>query len=94
MKLKLKLLQNKCHVLEFTKDKAQNASKIIRVFTEIFISHDRHTLFALERVDLLGRPTPVSPSRELSPHRSASLTANPRQRRRKKEEDPHLHTNK
>jgi hypothetical protein len=44
MKFKLKLLHIKCHVLEFTKD----ASKIIRVFAEVFISHDRHTLFALE----------------------------------------------
>jgi hypothetical protein len=49
MKFKLKLLQIKCHVLEFTKDKAQNMlQRIIRVFTEVFVSHDRHTLFALE----------------------------------------------
>jgi hypothetical protein len=49
MKFKLKLLQNKCHVLRFTKDKAQNVlQKIIRVFAEAFVSHDRHTLFALE----------------------------------------------
>jgi hypothetical protein len=48
MKFKLKLLQIKCHILEFTKDKAQNASKIIRVFVETFIFHDRHTLFTLE----------------------------------------------
>jgi hypothetical protein len=49
MKFKLKLLQIKCHVLGFTKDKAQNVlQKIIRVFAEAFISHDRHTLFALE----------------------------------------------
>jgi hypothetical protein len=45
MKFKLKLLQIKCHVLEFTKDKAQT---IIGVFAEAFISKDRHTLFALE----------------------------------------------
>jgi hypothetical protein len=45
----LKLLQIKCHVLGFIKDKAQNVlQKIIRVFAEAFISHDRHTLFALE----------------------------------------------
>jgi hypothetical protein len=25
--------------------------KIIRVFTEAFVSHDRHTLFALEECD-------------------------------------------
>jgi hypothetical protein len=44
MKFKLKILQIKCHVLEFTKD----TSKIIRVFMEAFISHDRHTLFTLQ----------------------------------------------
>jgi hypothetical protein len=49
MKFNLKLLQIKCHVLRFTKDKAQNVlQKIIRVFAEAFVSHDRHTLFALE----------------------------------------------
>jgi hypothetical protein len=49
MKFKLKLLKIKCHVLEFTKDKAQNVlQRIIRVFAEAFVSHDRHTLFALE----------------------------------------------
>jgi hypothetical protein len=49
MKFKLKLLHIKCHVLEFTKDKAQKVLKrIIRVFVEVFVSRDRHTLFALE----------------------------------------------
>jgi hypothetical protein len=49
IKFKLKLLQIKCHVLGFTKDKAQNVlQKIIRVFVEAFVSHDRHTFFALE----------------------------------------------
>jgi hypothetical protein len=49
IKFKLKLLQTKCHVLEFTQDKAQNAlQRIIRVFAETFVSHDRRTLFALE----------------------------------------------
>jgi hypothetical protein len=49
MKFKLKLLHIKCHVLEFIKDKAQKVlQRIIRVFVEAFISHDRHTLFALE----------------------------------------------
>jgi hypothetical protein len=49
MKFKLKLLQIKCHVLGFTKDKSQNVlQRIIRVFEEAFVSHDRHTLFALE----------------------------------------------
>jgi hypothetical protein len=49
MKFKLKLLQIKCHVLGCTKDKAQNVlQKIIRVFAEAFVSHDRHTLFALK----------------------------------------------
>jgi hypothetical protein len=49
MKFKLKLLQIKCHVLGFTKDKTQNVlQRIIRVFAKMFVSHDRHTLFALE----------------------------------------------
>jgi hypothetical protein len=49
IKFKLKLLQIKCHVLGFTKDKDQNVlQKIIRVFMEAFVSHDRHTLFVLE----------------------------------------------
>jgi hypothetical protein len=49
MKFKLKLLQIKCYVLGFIKDKAQNVlQKIIRVFAEAFVSHDRHTLFAVE----------------------------------------------
>jgi hypothetical protein len=49
MKFNLKLLQIKCHVLVFTIDKAQNVlQRIIRVFAETFVSHDRHTLFALE----------------------------------------------
>jgi hypothetical protein len=49
MKLNLKLLQIKCHVLGFTKDKDQNVhQKIIKVFAEVFVSHDRHTLLALE----------------------------------------------
>jgi hypothetical protein len=49
MKFKLKILQIKCHVLGCTKDKAQNVlQKIIRVFAEAFVSHDRYTHFALE----------------------------------------------
>jgi hypothetical protein len=49
MKFKLKLLQIKCHVLEFIKDEAEKMlQKIIRVFTEAFISHDRNTLFTQE----------------------------------------------
>jgi hypothetical protein len=49
MKFKLKLLQIKCHVLGFTKDQAQNVlQRIIRVFAEALVSHDRHTLFVLE----------------------------------------------
>jgi hypothetical protein len=49
MKFKLKLLQIKCHVLEFTKDEAQKmVQRTIKVFTEVFISHDTHTLFVLE----------------------------------------------
>jgi hypothetical protein len=49
MEFKLKLLQIKCHVLGFTKDKAQNVlQRIIRVFAEAFVSHDRHTLFVLK----------------------------------------------
>jgi hypothetical protein len=49
MKFKLKLLQIKCHVLGLTKDKAQNVlQKIIRVYAEAFVSHDRHIFFTLE----------------------------------------------
>jgi hypothetical protein len=49
MKFKLKLLQIKCHVLEFTKDKVQKVlQRIIRVFAEALVSHDKHTHFALE----------------------------------------------
>jgi hypothetical protein len=49
IKFKLKLLQIKCHVLEFTKDEAQKMlQRILRVFVEAFISHDRHTLLARE----------------------------------------------
>jgi hypothetical protein len=49
MKFKIKLLQIKCHVLEFIKDEAQKMlQKIIIIFAEEFVSHDRHTLFALE----------------------------------------------
>jgi hypothetical protein len=49
MKFKLKLLQIKCHVLEFTQDKAQNVlQRKIKVYAQTLVSHDRHTLFALE----------------------------------------------
>jgi hypothetical protein len=49
MKFKLKLLQFKCHVLEFTKGEApKDASKDNQSFAEPFVSHDRHTFFALE----------------------------------------------
>jgi hypothetical protein len=49
MKFKLKLLQIKCHVLEFTKGEApKDASKDNQSSMEAFISHNRHTLFALE----------------------------------------------
>jgi hypothetical protein len=49
MKFKLKLLQIKCHVLEFTKDEVQKVlQRIIRVFVKAFVSHNRYTLFTLE----------------------------------------------
>jgi hypothetical protein len=49
MKFNLKLLQIKCHVLGFTKDKTQKVfQRIIKVFVEAFVSHDRHMPFALE----------------------------------------------
>jgi hypothetical protein len=49
MKFKLKLLQFKYHVLEFTKGEAQKMlHKIIRDFVKAFVSHNRHTLFTLE----------------------------------------------
>jgi hypothetical protein len=37
---------------------------------------------------------PVSPNREPSPHWSGPPTDNPHRRRQKKEQHPHLHTNK
>jgi hypothetical protein len=77
------------------KDKAQKVlQKIIRVFVEAFVSHDSHTLFALEESGLHGRPTPAGPSKKPRPHRFGSPTAIPHRRRRKKEEVPHLHTDK
>jgi hypothetical protein len=50
MKFKLKLLQIKCYVLGFTKDKAPKcASKDNQSFCgSVHLSHDRHTLFAIE----------------------------------------------
>jgi hypothetical protein len=50
IKFKLKLLQIKCHVLEFIKNEAQKMlQKIIEVFAEAFVSHDRHILLALQK---------------------------------------------
>jgi hypothetical protein len=95
MKFNLKLLQIKCHVLGFTTDKAQKVlQRIIRVFAEKFVSHDRHTLFALEESGPPRTTSPASPSREPSPPWSGSPTDSPRRHRRKKEEEPHLHTDK
>jgi hypothetical protein len=49
MKFKIKLLQIKCHVLEFTKVEApRDASKENQSFAGAFISYDRHTTFTLE----------------------------------------------
>jgi hypothetical protein len=49
MKFKLKFLQIKCHVLEFTKGEApKEASKDNHCFAEVFISHNRYTHFTLE----------------------------------------------
>jgi hypothetical protein len=94
MKFKWKLLWIKCHVLEFIKDEAQKMlQKIIQSFAEAFVSHDKHTLFALEESGLLRWPAPTIPNREPSPHRSGSFTDSPH-RRHRKEEDPHLHINK
>jgi hypothetical protein len=95
MKFKLNLLQIKCHVLDFTQDKVQNgASKDNQSFLQKRSSLTIGTHSSpLKRVGLLRRPTPTSPSRKLIPHRSGSPTAIPR-RRRRKEEDPHLHTDK
>jgi hypothetical protein len=45
MKFKLKLLQIKCHILGFTKDKAQNVlQKIIRVCGSVCLSRQPHAL--------------------------------------------------
>jgi hypothetical protein len=49
MKFKLKLLQIKCHVIKFTKGEiSKDVLKDNQSFAEAFISHDNHTLFALE----------------------------------------------
>jgi hypothetical protein len=49
MKFKLKLLQIKYHVLgSYNRQSPKYASKDNQSFTEAFVSHDRHTLFALE----------------------------------------------
>jgi hypothetical protein len=81
--------------LEVTPNKAQNVlQEIIRVFAKAFVSHDSHTLFALEESAFLGRPIPAGPSRKPSPHRSESPTVIPRRRHRKKEKNPHVHTDK
>jgi hypothetical protein len=54
MKFKLKLLQFKCHVLEFIKGETpKGASKDNQSFAEAFVSYDRHTLFALEESGFL-----------------------------------------
>jgi hypothetical protein len=45
-------------------------------------------------MSLVGRPTPVSPSREPNPHQSESPTNNPYRHHQKEEEDPYLHTDK
>jgi hypothetical protein len=46
-------LHIKCDVLEFTKDEAQKMlQQIDQSFTEAFISHGKHTLFALEESGL------------------------------------------
>jgi hypothetical protein len=77
MKFKLKLLQIKCHVLEFTKNETQKMlQRTTQNFAESFISHDKHTLFS-----------------EPNPYRFESPTDSARRRHRKKEEDPYLHTN-
>jgi hypothetical protein len=50
MKFKLKSLQFKYPVLEFTKGEAlKDASKNNQSLAKAFISHDRHTLFTLEK---------------------------------------------
>jgi hypothetical protein len=49
MMFKLKLLQIKCHVLEFTKgEPPKDASEDGSSFAKAFISHDKHTFFTLE----------------------------------------------
>jgi hypothetical protein len=75
MKFNLKLLHIKCHVLGFTKGKGQKVlQRIIRVFAKAFVSHDWHTLFALEESGP-PRTTYICESQwEPSPHRSGSPT--------------------
>jgi hypothetical protein len=65
--------------------------QIYQSFCGSDVSHDKHTLFAIEESGPPCRPIPASPSREPSPHRSVSLTDSPRHHHQKKEEDPHMH---
>jgi hypothetical protein len=49
MKFKLNYYRLSVMYYGFTTDKAQKVlQRIIRVFAETFVSHDRHTFFALE----------------------------------------------
>jgi hypothetical protein len=58
------------------------------------ISHIKHRPFTLEGMSSIERLTPMSASREPSPHQSGAPTDSPHMcHRKKEEEDPHLHIN-
>jgi hypothetical protein len=73
----------------------KSASKDITEFcgSDSSLTSSAHPL-PWKGVSSIRRPTPMSPSRESSPHQSGAPTDNPHRHRRKKEEHPHLHTDK
>jgi hypothetical protein len=64
-------------------------NRYIRVFAKAMSLMISTLSSPKKRVGLLSQSTPVSFSRKFSPHRSGSPSDSPH---RKKEEDPHLHT--
>jgi hypothetical protein len=71
--IQVKVIIDKCHELGFTKDKAPKcASKDNQSFCgSIHLSHDRHTLFALEESEPPRMSYPVPRNRERSLHTCA-----------------------
>jgi hypothetical protein len=66
--------------------------QIYQSFCVSDISHDKYTFFALEESGHHRSTYTCSLSREFNPHRSRSPTDSHHRCRRKKDEDPYLHT--